>query len=133
TFTHAAGTEPAGDYTATIDWGDMTTSAGTVTQPGGPGTDYTVSGSHTYAEAGAFPIAVRVTEDAGAVDTGFVGVNSATIREPVFTFSNGSPLTGTEGDTFTNVTVGTFTHAGGTHPLPHFPPTIHPAHATTPP
>ena len=36
-------------YTATINWGDQTPStAGTVTQPGGPGTTYIVSGTHTY-------------------------------------------------------------------------------------
>src|SRR5262249_62344076 len=35
----------AGDYTATIDWGDGTTDSGTVTGLNG---NFSVSGSHTY-------------------------------------------------------------------------------------
>ena len=38
---------------ATIDWGDGTPlTAGTISQPGGVGTAYIVSGSHTYADSG---------------------------------------------------------------------------------
>ncbi len=40
-------TDPASAFTATIDWGDGTTTAGTVTGSNG---NYTVSGSHTYAD-----------------------------------------------------------------------------------
>ena len=44
---------PIADFTATIDWGDGTPmTAGTVSQPGGVGTAYIVSGSHTYADSG---------------------------------------------------------------------------------
>ena len=52
-FTLSDLTEPVGNFTATIDWGDghpMT--AGTMSQPGGVGTAFVVSGSHTYADAG---------------------------------------------------------------------------------
>jgi hypothetical protein len=43
----------AGDYAATIDWGDATSAtAAKISQPGGPGTVFVVSGSHTYAEEG---------------------------------------------------------------------------------
>src|SRR5712691_10894175 len=51
TFTDAA--SPFGtlsDFTATIDWGDITVTAGTVS--GADGGPYTVSGSHTYATTG---------------------------------------------------------------------------------
>jgi uncharacterized repeat protein (TIGR01451 family) len=48
TFTHASGVEPASAFSATINWGDGTTSTGssvTITLSGGT---YTVSGSHHY-------------------------------------------------------------------------------------
>src|SRR5262249_16725745 len=45
TFTHANGVEPASAFAATINWGDGSTSAGTITLSGGT---YTVTGSHSY-------------------------------------------------------------------------------------
>src|SRR5262249_10210000 len=60
TFTDPAGAEPnasdpapptsAGHYTASIDWGDGTKSAGSITPltPGSPTQQFTVTGSHTY-------------------------------------------------------------------------------------
>jgi len=65
TFTDAA--SPFGtlsDFTATIDWGDVTVTAGTVTGPnGGP---YTVSGSHTYATTGTFIITTTIKDVGGS-------------------------------------------------------------------
>jgi hypothetical protein len=55
------------DYTATIDWGDITNSAGTVTGPnGGP---FTVSGSHTYATTGTFTITISIADVGGSKAT----------------------------------------------------------------
>jgi uncharacterized repeat protein (TIGR01451 family) len=45
TFTHANGVEPTGAFAATINWGDGTTSPGTITLSG---STYAVTGSHTY-------------------------------------------------------------------------------------
>jgi len=54
----------ASDFTATISWGDGSTSAGTVTGPmGGP---FAVSGSHTYATTGTFAITTAITDDGGS-------------------------------------------------------------------
>jgi hypothetical protein len=61
----------AGDFTATIDWGDGTTSSGTVSSAA-PGT-FQVSGSHTYAAAGQFRINASITDDA----PGTASTNSA--------------------------------------------------------
>ena len=47
TFTHANGVEPASNFVATINWGDNSTSTGTVTKSG---TTYSVTGSHTLLE-----------------------------------------------------------------------------------
>jgi hypothetical protein len=52
------------DYTATIDWGDISTSSGTVSGPnGGP---FTVSGSHSYATTGTFTITVSIADVGGS-------------------------------------------------------------------
>jgi hypothetical protein len=65
TFTDAA--SPFGtlsDFSASINWGDGTTSAGTVTGPnGGP---YSVGGSHTYASTGPFTITTTISDVGGS-------------------------------------------------------------------
>jgi hypothetical protein len=61
TFTDTDTTNVPSDFTATINWGDGTTTAGTVA--GGGGT-FTVSGTHTYAGTGAFSVTVTLTDDA---------------------------------------------------------------------
>ncbi len=59
TFTHASGVEPPGAFSATINWGDNTTSAGIITLSG---TTYTVTGSHRYGGGGRHTIKTTVTE-----------------------------------------------------------------------
>ncbi|MFW9914324.1 MAG: PKD domain-containing protein, partial [Candidatus Thorarchaeota archaeon] len=60
TFTDAG----TGDtHTAVIDWGDGTVEIGAVTETDGSGT---VSGSHAYADNGAYAVTVTVTDDDGA-------------------------------------------------------------------
>ncbi|MGH2448691.1 MAG: hypothetical protein ACRDFS_08845, partial [Chloroflexota bacterium] len=51
----------ASDFTATIDWGDKSSSDGTVTGDGS-GT-FTVSASHTYASSGPYSVSVTLSED----------------------------------------------------------------------
>jgi uncharacterized repeat protein (TIGR01451 family) len=63
TFTHANAVEPANAFTATINWGDGTTSSGAITLSG---TTYTVTGSHTYSNTARHTITTSVTEVAGA-------------------------------------------------------------------
>jgi hypothetical protein len=68
TFTDAA--SPFGtlsDFSATINWGDGTTTAGTVT--GADGGPYTVSGSHTYATTGNFLITTTINDVGGSTVT----------------------------------------------------------------
>jgi uncharacterized repeat protein (TIGR01451 family) len=65
TFTHASGVEPASAFTATISWGDGTSSAGTITLSG---TTYTVKGSHTYSGGGRHTITTTVIEAGNSPD-----------------------------------------------------------------
>src|SRR5580693_4626427 len=68
------------DFTATINWGDGNSSAGTVA--GGAG-NFTVSGTHTYATSGTFTVTVTLTDDApgtaSATATGTASVGMAPV------------------------------------------------------
>ena len=59
TFTDSDLVSQAGNFTASIDWGDGTTSSGVVS--GGNG-NFTVAGTHTYAVAGALPVVVTLDD-----------------------------------------------------------------------
>ena len=77
TFTDSNPGNHSGDFTAVITWGDGgPTSSGTVSYDSGI---YTVSGSHTYADAGNFPISIAVTDQGGSTTaiTGAATVNTA--------------------------------------------------------
>ena len=104
TFTDA---DPAGtltDYTATVDWGDHTSSPGAVSAnlTGG----FTVSGHHTYSEEGSFPITVSVADAGGSSATASV---TASVSDAALT-ATGTQIIATEGAIFNGV-VATFTDA----------------------
>jgi hypothetical protein len=67
-FTNADPFGSAASYTATIDWGDGSTSAGTIT---GTGT-LTVSGSHTYADPNSYALTVQISHNLGDTTTATV-------------------------------------------------------------
>src|SRR5438034_128334 len=60
-FTDANTADTASAFTATIDWGDGTTTPGVLSGSGG---NFTVKGSHTYATAGQFTITTFMNDDA---------------------------------------------------------------------
>jgi hypothetical protein len=59
--------DPPASYSATITWGDGTNSAGAF-QPN-PGGGLAVTGGHTYAEEGSYPVAVIVVDNDGSTAT----------------------------------------------------------------
>jgi hypothetical protein len=67
TFTDSNTANVAGDLTASINWGDGTTTAGTVMQ-GSNGT-FTVNGMHTYAASGTDTVTVTLADDAPGTAT----------------------------------------------------------------
>jgi PKD repeat protein len=82
TFTEPDASAPASQYTATIDWGDSSTSTGTVTGPaGGP---FTVNGSHTYAEEGSYPVKVTITDNVNSSNT-TTATSTATVADAALT------------------------------------------------
>jgi len=67
TFDDADPAGTASDYTATINWGDGTTSAGTIGPTAGGG--FAVSDSHTYANAGTYATSIAIDDAGGATAT----------------------------------------------------------------
>lgn len=65
TLTDDGGLEPAGNYAASIDWGDGATTAGSISLVNGV---FQITGNHQYAKAGSFSIGVSVKDDGGSVD-----------------------------------------------------------------
>jgi len=101
TFTDLLTTNVAGDFLATIDWGDGTTTAGTVSGTGG---SFSVSGSHTYAQGGQYDVLADVRDDAPGV-----AEDTATSTANVGLYNGaGATLNGTEG-TAVSGTTATFT------------------------
>src|SRR5205807_6756306 len=100
----ASGSGSAGDFTATIDWGDGSSSAGTVVAHLGGGFD--VTGGHTYAHAGPRTITVDVSGAGGGTTT---ITSSASVNNATLTVS-GNTVAATEAASFTGA-VASFTDA----------------------
>src|SRR5439155_663913 len=94
TFADANHKADASDFTASIDWGDGTLSAGIVFGSGG---SYSVAGSHTYAEDGTYAVSVAIRDAGGstATITGTAAVGDAILN------ATGVRLIATEGISFT--------------------------------
>jgi len=67
TFTSGDGSASPDDFNATINWGDGSTSQGTVSESGNT---YIVSGSHTYQSLGYYNFTVSVIGDLAAATIG---------------------------------------------------------------
>ena len=126
-FTDTNAKAPLSDYPTgnlVINWGDGTpTSLGTISQPGGPGTAFFVTGTHIYATAGSYVFSVTVTDVGGSTFTAF---STATVGEAVVTATGinstlpegplpANPLPGTVIPTFN---VATFVDAGNNTSIP---------------
>jgi hypothetical protein len=69
----------AGEYSALIEWGDGSTSSGTINGSGG---SFTVTGSHTYAEEGTYTTKVTVTDTDNLANTASDS-NKATVVDAI--------------------------------------------------
>lgn len=67
TFADSGPLDPLADYSATIDWGDGGSSSGVISVNGGT---LTVTGSHTYSDAGSYRLGVTAAETNGSTATG---------------------------------------------------------------
>jgi hypothetical protein len=125
-FTDSNNAAVAGSFTATINWGDATTSAGTIT--GGP--TFVVSGNHTYAAGGTFTVSVTISDVAPGLGnaTATETATSSTVITATphnFSFAAGTPLT--------NQTVASFTDSNAAAVAGSFTATINWGDGTTTP
>ena len=102
-FTDANTAASAGDFTASIVWGDGHTTAGTVVAANGGGFD--VNGVHTYDEEGAPTITTTITGLGGGTASDHA---TATVADAAL-HSTGADITGVEATALAGVTVASFT------------------------
>jgi hypothetical protein len=105
--------EPAGHYTATINWGDATAST-TGIVAAIPGGNWVV-GSHTYAGSGPYTITVTVHDDGG-----FTVIATTTAYDPpAGSGAAGPSATSGGGSVSTSPTTPVAPHSGPAGPLHH--------------
>ncbi len=89
TFTHLSAVEPADVFSATINWGDGSTSAGAISLSAGI---FTVTGSHTYADEENFAVTVVIRDNTpGDNDTATVSTTAAILEELLPGGGTGTP------------------------------------------
>lgn len=100
---------PSGNYSASINWGDSSSSSGGSLTPDGSG-GFNVTGSHTYAAIGSYPVTVTVTD----LTTGVVRVahSTATVKTASTTVLTSSMNPSQDGQSVTFTA--TVTGASGT-------------------
>jgi hypothetical protein len=124
-------TDPHGftaEYSATIGWGDNTTSPGTITADG---VGFDVTGSHAYAEEGAYSVSVTIKDPGGAGATAnstanvadapltatgvprFAVIGGQQFTHLMATFTDGDPA-GTVNDYSASIAWGDGTSSAGT-------------------
>jgi hypothetical protein len=111
TFTDPTTFSTSGEYTATIDWGDGSSSPADgqpVTISGNPGGPFIVKGSHSYREEGKYAVKVHITDTDGtnAADA----TSPATVLDAALT---ASPACSATSPLSYNGLTATFTDAAG--------------------
>ena len=96
---------PSTSYSATIEWGDGTSSAGTIVN--GP-VNYNVLGSHTYSLAGSYAVRTTITGPGTVV----IVASTASIADSTIT-GTANNQTVNAGQTTAYLPLATFTHPGG--------------------
>ncbi|MFZ3353818.1 MAG: hypothetical protein WA268_23445 [Xanthobacteraceae bacterium] len=109
-------TDTAGDFTATIVWGDGNTSTGTVSGSNG---SFTVDGGNTYESEGFFNATVTIVRNADNSQLALGGAVEVT-GDDQLTGSSGLTFTGAPNQPLTNVTVATFTNTNTVTPANDF-------------
>jgi uncharacterized repeat protein (TIGR01451 family) len=86
TFIHASGVEPTSAFVATINWGDNSTSTGSISLSG---STYTVKGSHTYAKNSSYTVTTTVVESGGSSQNVATFASASTATTPTASTSTG--------------------------------------------
>src|SRR5262249_28223438 len=118
-FTDPGGSEPVGDYTATLQWGDgSAATAGTIVDLGNG--QFNVTAGHAYPEEGTYTVTPTRTHDQlpAVVATGTARVADAPLT------ATASPFVPLQGIALTNARVATFVDANPAGKLSDFTATI---------
>src|SRR5262249_49459245 len=96
TFTDPGGAEPVSHYSATIDWGDDSSSAADSISYAADTGQFSVQGSHTYAQLGTYSITVTISHDSApsATVTTTAQVGRPTSTTTTMAISASIPLAG---------------------------------------
>jgi hypothetical protein len=103
TFTDANPNATASDFTATINWGDGTSTTGTVVAQNGGG--FAVDGAHTYADEGQYKVGVTINDVGGGTAS---ATSTATVADADVLTGQGMKLRGHANEPLTNVVVANF-------------------------
>jgi hypothetical protein len=126
TFVDPGGSEPVGDYTATLDWGDKSgTAVGTIIDNGNG--HFTVTGTHTYDE-GNYTVKVTLTHDQLSAVT---AIGSAVVSDAALQAAGSAGFTVQQGIAF-NRQLATFTDGNPAAPLGDFTATVNWGDGSTP-
>jgi hypothetical protein len=125
TFSDTVGSDAAGDFTATINWGDGVTTSGTVVGSAG---SFTVEGGHTYADEGSNPASVTLIHTADQVQATASGTVSAAEGDSLT--PHGATIGATVGQAF-NGAVATFSDTDTANGAGDFAATINWGDGTT--
>lgn len=90
-------------FGAVINWGDGSQTAATISLPGGPGTPYAVSGSHSYAVAGTYTVNTQIVGMASGAGVNTSVNSQATVNPFPTRFAFSAPVHLTAGGPFTIV------------------------------
>jgi hypothetical protein len=107
-FIDPGGAEDKGDYTAQINWGDSTTTAGTVTFNAQTNV-FSVTGSHNYQTPGVMLVTVTVSHD---VANSATTTATANVSDVPVVGTAGPVFSATEGKASSPQVVATFTDPG---------------------
>src|SRR5207253_1962717 len=94
-FTDPGGAEAGATFSASIGWGDGSTSSGTITGT----TTFTVTGAHDYAEEGSHTITVTIGHEGAPIAT---ATSSATVADAPL-HATGKSLSPVEGASFSGI------------------------------
>jgi autotransporter-associated beta strand protein len=119
TFSDANANSSGGDFSATISWGDGTTSAGIISNNGN-GT-FSVLGHHAYLEEGSHGFSVKIQDVGGAMAS---PSGTITIADAPLTINSVAPPAATAGTSTGTVSVATFSDANLNPDINDFTATI---------
>ncbi len=100
----AVANSAASDFTATVSWGDGTTTLNATVVALGGG-NFAVEGAHSYAEGGSYAIGVSVKDDGGSTAS---ASSTATVADAPLGNASGVNVSGIEGSSTGTVQVATF-------------------------